>query len=273
MPKSPRGTSKSPVAPAAAPTPGPVADPAADQPWNAGFVEIARNTAGRFSSLVTAGGFAAITGSATVFASCYAFTERTAIANDYDVPESFIPYDLHEAILPTIWAVAIGVAVYSALTLIAAAASIVRHFRSSKTGRRDGRLIRFLKWVFAREFNKARPPRIAKHLPSAIIVTALMLVAASALIAGSHYGHQAARSAQTLEVVNDPKWCPPRPAGDHQYCVVFTSASGKVLTRWIDAETGRLGSATARQSGFDAGGVTTSEWFPAVRPPVRDTAR
>jgi hypothetical protein len=107
-------------------------------------------------------GFAAVTAVLTLFAACYAHSERDAVASYYDVSSSLIPVDPYGAIIPAILALAIGVGLYGVAVLLAIGFSVVKHLSKGKPGKGGGRVARWGDWLFATRVNKAPVPKIAK---------------------------------------------------------------------------------------------------------------
>lgn len=238
-----------------------------------GFSEIWQAVSRQFSVLAGAWGFAAIAAATTLFATCYSRAERDAAAGYYGISTSFVPVDSYGAILPAMLALACGAALYGMVALLAIGFSVFKHLSKGKPRRREGWIARWRRRLYASKFNETPTPKIAKAIPALTLIVTAVALLTCVYMAGDYFGRAEARHGKQLLVLSDPKWCPPRPVGAREDCVVIASSGGTVLTRWIDLDTYRLGSATAMWPSLGGGAVTTAMWFPTVRSPVMQAAR
>lgn len=250
-----------------------VMDPPVGAGLGKGFVGMGQAIVRQFSSLAGAWGFAAVTAFVTLFAACYSRADRDAFASYYGISASFVSVDPYSAILPTILALASAAVLYGVIVLAAVGVSVARHFSQAKSRKRGGVSSRWLRRLSVSKFNTAPEPKIVKTLPVLSLLVATIVALSSSYLAGDGFGRAEARHGKQLLVLSDPKWCPPRPVGSRSDCVIIASSGGAVLTRWIDPETGRLGSATALWPSLEGGAVTTAMWFPVIRSPIVQSAR
>jgi hypothetical protein len=214
----------------------------------------------KLAALARYGGWTGIAAYIGICAYCFSTGERDSVARYFGVPTDMVTLDLKSGILPA--------------CLIGVLTATIKPDRNPAAPSRRRRIGAAVHWLMHHERGDLprRAPSFERavriSMPTVFVLLTIATGPALAVTAGDYVGRSEAGSDTWLNVVSDPRLCPPATPSTttHQSCVIVARSNGQAITRWINDTTGQLTTNSLTWSAPASGYISTTTWFPAVLP-------